>query len=244
MSACSLFAYAALRSLLTFAPLRRPLSIIHCRELAQDETLKNESWDRFLPVFKKKNVSRKKLSAEQQDAIHARDARRQSTPFPPAPTPRLIDQQIESGEYFLTQQEKKHKDEKEKKEAGAIKVAQKKSEREKSFVAPDEDSFEQRLQNIKDGNIQQAAETSKKAIRAKEKRKREHDEQYSHHHDHSEPSNSMPSSSSSIDSLKNKFKTQNVCPCTRLIFFSFFNTRFFVLIFYIMLFSCLVSRLS
>ena len=44
------------------------------RELAKDPELKNESWDRFLPKFKQKNV--KKLKKPQR--IH-----KEYTPFPP-----------------------------------------------------------------------------------------------------------------------------------------------------------------
>ena len=63
------------------------------RELAKDPELANQSWDRFLPKFKKKNVKRKKpskIGKGKKDQV-----------FPPAPVPSKIDKQIESGEYFL-----------------------------------------------------------------------------------------------------------------------------------------------
>ena len=44
------------------------------RELAKDPELKNESWDRFLPKFKQKNV--KKLKKPQMK-------KKEYTPFPP-----------------------------------------------------------------------------------------------------------------------------------------------------------------
>ena len=44
------------------------------RELAKDPKLKNESWDRFLPKFKSKNVKRKKTKIKEK---------KQYTPFPP-----------------------------------------------------------------------------------------------------------------------------------------------------------------
>ena len=45
------------------------------RELAKDDKLKNESWDRFLPTFKKKNVKSKKPKVLGKKKEH--------TPFPP-----------------------------------------------------------------------------------------------------------------------------------------------------------------
>lgn len=72
------------------------------RELAKDPKLANESWDRFLPHFKKRNVkSKKKVIAQ---------PKKEYTPFPPAQTLSKIDLQLESGEYFL----KKNKESKSK----------------------------------------------------------------------------------------------------------------------------------
>ena len=51
------------------------------RELAKDPNLKNESWDRFLPHFKKKNVRRQKKPIIKK---------KQYTPFPPAQTPSKV----------------------------------------------------------------------------------------------------------------------------------------------------------
>ena len=47
------------------------------RELMNDPALKNESWDRFLPKFKKRNVQRKKPKAAKE--------KKDYTPFPPPP---------------------------------------------------------------------------------------------------------------------------------------------------------------
>ncbi|KAJ1553422.1 Ribosomal RNA assembly protein mis3, partial [Nowakowskiella sp. JEL0078] len=66
------------------------------RELAKDSTLKEESWDRFLPHFKKKNIKLPKKKSQ---------AKKEYTPFPPAQQPRKIDLQIESGEYFLSSEQ-------------------------------------------------------------------------------------------------------------------------------------------
>jgi ribosomal RNA assembly protein len=74
------------------------------RELAKDEKLKNESWDRFLPKFKKKNVKTKKPKA-----TPAKKDKASYTPFPPPQQPSKIDQQLESGEYFLNQQQRREK---------------------------------------------------------------------------------------------------------------------------------------
>jgi ribosomal RNA assembly protein len=50
------------------------------RELAKDETLKNESWERFLPKFKKQNIKQKKPTIKKKTY----------TPFPPPQQPRKV----------------------------------------------------------------------------------------------------------------------------------------------------------
>ncbi|KAI8070488.1 hypothetical protein BC940DRAFT_317804 [Gongronella butleri] len=69
------------------------------RELAKDPKLANESWDRFLPQFKKRNVKSKKPVATQAK-------KKEYTPFPPAQEQSKIDKQLESGEYFFKNRKK------------------------------------------------------------------------------------------------------------------------------------------
>lgn len=68
------------------------------RELAKDPAMADENWDRFLPKFKKKNVKRKKPAVIRKKQDY--------TPFPPPQQPSKIDLQLESGEYFMTQEQK------------------------------------------------------------------------------------------------------------------------------------------
>ena len=46
-------------------------------ELAKDPALRNESWDRFLPNFKAKNISKRKQPRK-------KNKKKAYTPFPPA----------------------------------------------------------------------------------------------------------------------------------------------------------------
>ncbi|CAG8598633.1 5692_t:CDS:2, partial [Paraglomus occultum] len=101
------------------------------RELAKDPNLKNESWDRFLPHFKKKNVQRKASKKGEEKK------KKDYTPFPPPQQPRKIDLQLESGEYFLKPREKVAKAMLLKKEKQLETTLKRKAEREKDFVPPD-----------------------------------------------------------------------------------------------------------
>jgi len=56
------------------------------RELAKDEKLKNESWDRFLPKFKKRNIKTK--------APQKKSKKKNKTLFPPAQQPSKVHNQI------------------------------------------------------------------------------------------------------------------------------------------------------
>ncbi|AWU74019.1 KRR1 small subunit processome component [Pichia kudriavzevii] len=109
------------------------------KELAKNPDLANESWDRFLPQFKKRNVQRKKTkqSKEKKEKVY--------TPFPPQQLPRKVDLAIESGEYFLSKKEKKVKELQEKKQKQDEMKEMKQSERSKDYVAPEEDIRENPL---------------------------------------------------------------------------------------------------
>lgn len=98
------------------------------RELAQDENLVNENWDRFLPKFKKNNVQRR--------VPHSVSKKKEYTPFPPAPVPSKLDKEIESGEYFAKKSQRKSKEKLEKAEKRVESVAAKRSRAQEAFIAP------------------------------------------------------------------------------------------------------------
>jgi len=104
------------------------------RELAKDPALATESWDRFLPSFKHKNVQRRKASA----ATLAAAAAKPYTPFPPAnhQMPSKVDLQLESGEYFMTEAQRESRRKAGSAADAAKRKADKKAEREAQFEAP------------------------------------------------------------------------------------------------------------
>ncbi|KAI4388019.1 hypothetical protein MLD38_000396 [Melastoma candidum] len=99
------------------------------KELEKDPALANESWDRFLPKFKKKNIQQKKVKKKEKKPY---------TPFPPPPQPSKIDLQLESGEYFLSDKKKLEKKWNEKREKQVEKTAEGKRKREAAFIPPEE----------------------------------------------------------------------------------------------------------
>jgi ribosomal RNA assembly protein len=118
------------------------------RELEKDPKLQNESWERFLPTFKKKNVKRRKphqlveeskKAADSAAATGAKPAAKKKktyTPFPPAQQPSKIDLQLESGEYFLSERQRKAKKLAEKQQASLEKTNEKRMAREREFIHP------------------------------------------------------------------------------------------------------------
>ena len=55
------------------------------RECAKNPELKNESWDKFMPQYAKKNVKKQKFE---------RKEKKEYTPFPPPQQPSKIDLQL------------------------------------------------------------------------------------------------------------------------------------------------------
>ncbi|GBG77121.1 hypothetical protein CBR_g23447 [Chara braunii] len=99
------------------------------RELAKDPEMAKENWERFLPKFKKRNVKKKQEAAKKKE-------KKAYTPFPPPQQPSKIDLQLESGEYFLSEEAKRVKKWSDKSEKQAERVAEKKRKREEAFVPP------------------------------------------------------------------------------------------------------------
>lgn len=103
------------------------------RELAKDPELANESWDRFLPNYKKRSLSQRRVPFKVTDK-----AKKTYTPFPNAPEPSKVDRQLEAGEYHIGREAKKRMAQEDRLEKQKTKKEEKKREREKDFVAPEE----------------------------------------------------------------------------------------------------------
>merc|ERR1712029_250960 len=82
-----------------------------------DPQLKNENWERFLPKFKKKEKN-------------------PYTPFPPTMPDSKVDKELESGEYFLKENQRRLKKQMERKEKQAEAAVKRNDERNKSFKPP------------------------------------------------------------------------------------------------------------
>ncbi|OQV21421.1 KRR1 small subunit processome component-like protein [Hypsibius exemplaris] len=72
------------------------------RELAKNPNMRGESWDRFIPKFKKSNTSKRRKP-------HKIRQKGEYTPFPPTQTESKVDKEIATGEFFIKRAEKKEK---------------------------------------------------------------------------------------------------------------------------------------
>jgi len=104
------------------------------RELQKDPELAGESWDRFLPHFKKRNLQKRRVPHNVTDK-----SKKVYTPFPPPQEKSKVDLQIESGEYFLGKQAKERVAREDRVEKQKEKKAEKLKARESEFTAPKED---------------------------------------------------------------------------------------------------------
>ncbi|KAJ8945087.1 hypothetical protein NQ318_005267 [Aromia moschata] len=103
------------------------------RELAKDPKLKNENWERFLPKFVNKNISKRKLPKKKKE-------KKPYTPFPPPQQESKIDKELASGEYFLNKEQKHVKKQKEKEEKHAEAAKKREERRNQAFIPPEEPS--------------------------------------------------------------------------------------------------------
>ncbi|XP_013692121.1 KRR1 small subunit processome component homolog [Brassica napus] len=110
-------------------PVYQIKNLMMRKELAKDPALATESWARFLPTFRKKNVQQIKPKSKEKKPY---------TTLPPEQTPSKVDKQLESGEYFMNDQKKADKKWQEKQEKQSEKSAEKKRKRDASFLPPEE----------------------------------------------------------------------------------------------------------
>jgi ribosomal RNA assembly protein len=104
------------------------------RELQKDPELVGESWDRFLPHFKKRNLTKRRVPHRVTDK-----SKKVYTPFPPPQEKSKVDLQIESGEYFLGKQARERAEKEKRLEKQQEAKVEKQRARELEFEAPKED---------------------------------------------------------------------------------------------------------
>lgn len=140
------------------------------RELAKDPELKNESWDRFLPQFKKRNLNKRRKPHNITDK-----SKKDYTPFPPPQEKSKVDLQIESGEYFLSKGAKQRAQKEQKELEQREKQAERKKARDAEFVAPEElhDGDKKKKKRRAEANAESSTESERKK---KKKRKSEGDD--------------------------------------------------------------------
>ncbi|XP_062605458.1 prolyl 4-hydroxylase subunit alpha-1-like [Saccostrea cucullata] len=128
------------------------------RELAKDPELRNENWERFLPKFKSKNISKRKQPKKKR-------VKKPYTPFPPPQPESKVDKELASGEYFLKPQQKKAKVQQEKKEKQLKAVQKSQEKRAKAFVAPKEDTAppKKKQKVTEDVNVEELKKKIKKS---------------------------------------------------------------------------------
>ncbi|KAL1976770.1 hypothetical protein VTN31DRAFT_3052 [Thermomyces dupontii] len=143
------------------------------RELAKDPNLAHESWDRFLPQFKKRTLSKRRVPRKVNDK-----SKKVYTPFPPPPEPSKVDKELESGEYFLSKQAKERARLEEKRQKQQEKREEKLKEREKDFIPPEEpvadekkDKKSQKRKRDEEGTEQSEKKKKKEKKKEKERKK-------------------------------------------------------------------------
>jgi len=139
------------------------------RELAKDPAMAGESWDKFLPNYKRRTLSKRKKPLRVTDK-----AKKVYTPFPPPREKSKVDLQIESGEYFLNRQAKERRKEEDRDLQQREKARERKEKREAEFVPPREGGEEKEKKKKKkkretdDDGAEKKVKKAKKAKKAEE----------------------------------------------------------------------------
>lgn len=101
------------------------------RELSKDPDLRAQNWERFLPKFRHKNLTKRKEPKK-------KSVKKEYTPFPPPQPESKVDQELATGEFFLRESVKRRKKMEEIKVKQAEALTKKQEERNKAFIPPKE----------------------------------------------------------------------------------------------------------
>lgn len=99
------------------------------KELEKDPKMEGEDWSRFLPKFEKPERIKQKKKKIQKLA-------QQKSVFPNPQPERIIDKQMQSGEYFLTEKQKSQKEKQKKEERRKQVTKQREQERINQYQEP------------------------------------------------------------------------------------------------------------
>lgn len=131
----------------------------------KDPELKNEDWERFLPHFKKRTLSKRKKPLKITDK-----SRKPYTPFPPPQEKSKVDLQIESGEYFLGKQAKERAAKERREEQQREKQAEKEMVKQKEFVPPQENNTASSKKEKKEKKSKRKEENGSEGKKKKKRR--------------------------------------------------------------------------
>ncbi|XP_047245577.1 KRR1 small subunit processome component homolog isoform X3 [Girardinichthys multiradiatus] len=101
------------------------------QELSKDPDLRTQNWERFLPKFRHKNLSKRKEPKK-------KSVKKEYTPFPPSQPESKVDKELATGEFFLRESVKRRKKMEEIKVQQAEALSKKQEERNKAFIPPKE----------------------------------------------------------------------------------------------------------
>uniref|UniRef100_A0A8C2B7A4 KRR1 small subunit processome component homolog n=1 Tax=Cyprinus carpio TaxID=7962 RepID=A0A8C2B7A4_CYPCA len=101
------------------------------RELASDPELRTQNWERFLPNFRHKSLSKRKQPKK-------KTVKKEYTPFPPPQPESKIDKELATGEFFLRESEKRRQKMNEIKAKQAEALTKRQEQRQKAFIPPKE----------------------------------------------------------------------------------------------------------
>uniref|UniRef100_A0A3P9ALU2 KRR1 small subunit processome component n=1 Tax=Esox lucius TaxID=8010 RepID=A0A3P9ALU2_ESOLU len=114
------------------------LTLMIKRELSKDPELRMQSWERFLPNFRHKNLTKRKEPKK-------KTTKKEYTPFPPQQPESQIDKELATGEFFLRESVKKRKKLEEIKVKQAEVLTKRQEERNKAFIPPKEKPVMKRI---------------------------------------------------------------------------------------------------